>query len=126
VVTFTGSVDSEASETNNLTIDGATGAEIAFQGNVGVGTHGRLGAVLIASATDVTVSDAMSFNAVSILQEAGTGTTTFGVTVNTSGQIGGNSFNANGIDITTTSDVRFENNVTTTGKGAVAIDNPER
>jgi len=107
-------------KTNNLTIDGVGGGAIAFQNNVGAGTNGRLGAVTIATATDLTVSDAKSFNAVSFEQQDGSGTTTFGGTVNTSGQIGGG--NVNGIDIMG-NNVRFKAGVTTTGSGAVTIDN---
>jgi hypothetical protein len=120
-VTFTGTVDSQANETNNLTIDGANGATIAFQGNVGAGTNTRLGAVTIATASGVTVTDNKSFSAVSFEQQAGSGATVFGGTVNTSGQISG--ANTNGIDISTAGTVQFKDTVTTTGSGAVAISN---
>jgi hypothetical protein len=92
----------------NLEITAGTG-NIIFTGIVGGGTP--LNTITIQSATDVT---AAAVSAASILQVAGSGTTTFNGAVNTSG--------AAGIDLNGTI-FTFNNTVTTAAGGPVTITN---
>jgi hypothetical protein len=111
-ITFSGTLDGG----QDLTLTAGSG-DITFSDTVGTT---RIGALTINSANNVSVADGKAFSAASIEQRAGSGTTTFGGTVNTNAQISGS--NANGIDLTGSA-FTFKNTVTTTGGGAVAIDN---
>jgi hypothetical protein len=99
-ITFSNTVNGTTAGTENLTLTAGQG-NIAFNGAVGTAASnaGRLGAVLINGATNVTVADTMAFNALSIDQVAGSG----------------KDLNAN--------NVRFKAGVTTTNDGAVRINN---
>lgn len=90
-VTFTGAVNSQATETNDLAIDGATGANITFTGAVGSGVTQELGAILVSTAA--TTWFGSTVEATSLHQDAGT-TTTLTDNVTTTG--------AAGVDITAT------------------------
>ena len=72
-MTFTSTLDSQASEDNTLTIDGAGGGAITFTGAVGGAADGELGAILISTATTVLASS--TIEAASLVQSAGTLTT---------------------------------------------------
>jgi filamentous hemagglutinin family protein len=93
-VTFAGTVNSQASETNALRLNVGLG-NIAFKGRVG---STPLGNLTIDSAHDVQAAG--SITAASIIQKAGTGTTTFNGALNTKGAGGvnltGNNFDLNG------------------------------
>jgi filamentous hemagglutinin family protein len=93
-VTFAGTVNSQASETNALRLNVGFG-NIAFKGIVG---STPLGNLTIDSAHDVQAAG--SITAASITQTAATGTTTFNGALNTNGAGGvnltGNNFDLNG------------------------------
>ncbi|QNI78885.1 filamentous hemagglutinin family outer membrane protein [Synechococcus sp. RS9909] len=116
-ITFSGTLNGA----QDLTLTAGSG-DITFSDTVGGST--RLGALTINSATNVTVADTKAFSAASIKQQAGSGTTTFGGTLNTNAQIdpSGTPVNLNGIDLSGSA-FTFKGGVTTTGGGAVAIDN---
>jgi filamentous hemagglutinin family protein len=106
-VSFGGTVDSLASQTNALTVNSGSG-DITFKGIVGGSTP--LGNLTIDSAGNLTAAG--SITAASITQTAGTGNTTFNGVLNTNGAGGinltGNNFALNG-------------SVTATGGGAVNL-----
>jgi CHAT domain-containing protein len=93
-VTFAGTVNSQAGETNALRLNAGLG-NIAFEGIVG---STPLGNLTIDSARNVQAAG--SIIAASIIQKAGTGTTTFNGALNTKGAGGvnltGNNFDLNG------------------------------
>jgi len=93
-VTFAGTVNSQAGETNALRLNAGLG-NIAFEGIVG---STPLGNLTIESAHHVQAAG--SIIAASIIQKAGTGTTTFNGALNTKGAGGvnltGNNFDLNG------------------------------
>ena len=109
-ITFASTLDGTTAGQEDLNLTAGTG-NILFTGAVG-GT--RLGAVTIASATNVTAAN--TFAAASINQVAGSpgGTTWFQNTVNTNA--------AGGIDLNTVN-VTLDGAVTTTSGGPVQITN---
>jgi hypothetical protein len=72
-VTFASTVDSQASEANALTLNGASGGNVTFTGAVGAATNGALGAILVSTAQSVTFSSTVT--AASLAQSTGSGTT---------------------------------------------------
>ena len=109
-ITFNSTVDGTVAALQNLTIDSGTDGNILFTGAVGTGT--RLGDVVVSNAHDVTAQS--NVTTASLVQSAGTGTTTFNGALNTS--------NGNGVQITSNV-VTFNNTVTTTGAGGVTVTN---
>ncbi|CAK9109798.1 Uncharacterized protein SCF082_LOCUS51013 [Durusdinium trenchii] len=107
-ITFSSTVDATGSGVQGLTINAGTMGDAIFTGAVGGTT--RLGGVVITQANDVQFQSTVS--AASILQQAGTGTTTFQGAVNTN--------TASGISLTGTS-FTFNGPVTTTSAGGVTI-----
>jgi len=83
-ITFNSSVDSEATETNNLSLTVGTG-NIVLSGAVGSGVEQALGAIQILSATNVTNSS--TIEATSLVQTAGTGTTTINGAITLGGSL---------------------------------------
>ncbi|WP_228130215.1 filamentous hemagglutinin N-terminal domain-containing protein [Desulfotalea psychrophila] len=81
-ITFNGSVDSEATETNNLTLTAGTG-NIVLSG--AVGSTQELGVIQVVSATDVTTTSTL--DAASLIQTAGSGTTTVNGVMTLSGNL---------------------------------------
>ncbi len=109
-ITFNSTVDGTVAGLQNLTIDSGTVGNILFSGDVGTGT--RLGDVVVSNAHDVTAQG--NVTSASLVQSAGTGTTTFNGALNTS--------NGTGVQITTNV-VTINNTVTTTGAGGVTVTN---
>jgi len=106
-VTFGDTVDNKTGMVNDLTVTAGSG-NIEFKGIVG---STPLGNLTIDSAGNVTAAN--SITAASIIQKAGTGSTTFGaLNTNEAGGINlsGNSFN-------------FNDAINTTGSGGVTINN---
>ncbi|MBV5303076.1 MAG: hypothetical protein JZU70_02575, partial [Chlorobium sp.] len=95
-VSFTSTLDSKASAANALTIDGFGGGAVTFTGAVGSVVNGKLGALLISTASDVTAES--TIDAASVVQSAGTGTTTLRDNVTTTA-IGGVNLTANAISL---------------------------
>ncbi len=85
-ITFAGTVVSTGGAAHGLTL--ASDADIEFRAAVGDGSGGGLGAITILSARDVTAEGTVT--AASLVQLAGTGTTTLRQDVTTSGVAGVN------------------------------------
>jgi|GEM_PF-4389416 len=105
-ITFTGALTATGAQALTLESD----VNIDFDSTVGSGASNELGAILINDAVDVTADNTVE--AASISQVAGTGTTTFSGTVDTSA---GTGLDLNGTAFT------FSDTVTTTGNGTVTI-----
>jgi hypothetical protein len=110
-VTFTSTVDSQASEANGLTINGASGGNVTFTGKVGSAVNGELGAILVSTGQAVTFGSTVE--AASLVQAAGSGTTTLGGAVTTTGALGVSIVNA---AISVSGPI-----TTTTGNGSVML-----
>lgn len=116
-VRFKSMVNNEgATGPNDLTITAGSG-DILFDQTVGLDKefYGPLGAVTLVSARHVAVADGAEFNATTIRQLSGSGTTTFGGAVNTTGQIDpeAETPNRNGIEINAPGvDLRFDGGLT--------------
>ena len=80
-IAFTGPVNSDVNETNNLTLNAGTG-DILFTAAVGSGANQELGDILVTSAANITANSSIA--ATSVTQAAGTGATTFNGSVTTS------------------------------------------
>jgi filamentous hemagglutinin family protein len=108
-INIAGTTDSTPGNTYGLTFRAGTSGNVVLSGNAGSTT--RLGTLTITSAGDVTTA---SIRASSIVQSAGSGTTTFNGGLDTSAVGGialtGNIFNLNGP-------------VTTTGSGPLTVTN---
>jgi len=114
-ITFQNTLDAStaapASET--LTLNAGSAGNILFTGAVGAtGANGRLGAITIPNAHDVTESAGLT--AASLTQSAGTGTTTLNGAVNTN--------TATGVHLTGTTQT-VNAGLTTTGNGPVTFTN---
>jgi hypothetical protein len=96
-LTFAGTVDSEANETNNLALDIGAG-DVTFNGAVGSGVNQELGAITITDADDVTFESTVE--AASLVQLAGTGTTRLRDNVTTTA--------AAGVDVTTAGTIALD------------------
>ncbi|SIT65700.1 filamentous hemagglutinin family N-terminal domain-containing protein [Ectothiorhodosinus mongolicus] len=116
-VRFKSMVNNEgATGPNDLTITAGSG-DILFDQTVGLDKefYGPLGAVTLVSARHVAVAVGAEFNATTIRQLSGSGTTTFGGAVNTTGQIDpeAETPNRNGIEINAPGvDLRFDGGLT--------------
>ncbi|MCY2986414.1 MAG: hypothetical protein NTY19_00860, partial [Planctomycetota bacterium] len=110
-IQFAQTLDSTANQGYGLTLTAGTG-NISFSGAVGAGLNGRLGAIAITSAKDVTESAGIT--AASLVQSAGTGMTLLNGAVNTS--------TGTGVALTTSA-VTVNNTITTSGGGTVTITN---
>jgi len=145
-ITFHGLLDGQVASGNALTIDAGNTGDVLFSGDIGSGaTAGsavRLGALTITNAHDVTAAGTVTVD--SVIQNAGTGTTTFANTVDTTNAGTGvgltgndfvfqNSVNVqNGGDMTVVGNgISFSNapvllsgggNLTLTNSGALNID----
>jgi hypothetical protein len=112
-ITFDGPVTSPGATEKDLTL--TSGADIVFQHAVGAGLGNALGAIAIDGAVDVEVFSTM--DAGSLVQSAGTGTTTFHDDVTTAAP--------EGIDLATTDQVVLDcQRVTTAGGGNVRFRAP--
>ncbi len=105
-IIFSDTLDTDAGE--NLTLTAVAG-DINFNGAVGSDVVSDLGAILINNATNVT---AVSIDAESFTQGSGTGTTTFGGAVNTTGAAGVN---------VTTAGIALNNTIDTANGGTVTL-----
>ena len=108
-ITFTGSLKGTTSGVENLTLNAGTGGDILFTGAVG---STRLGAVTITNAHNV--KESAGFMVASLLQSAGSGTTTFNGAVDTN--------TVNGVQLTTNA-ITVNDTITTTGSGVVTFNN---
>jgi hypothetical protein len=111
-ITFADRVDSQSGEANPLTLTAGSG-DILFGGAVGSGMNQQLGAVSITSANDVMAMS--TIEAASLVQTAGTGTTTLSDDVTTTA--------AAGIDLTTAAILLDGLNIAT-GGGVVEMNAP--
>ncbi len=111
-ITFQSTLDAATAAPNaeTLTLDAGTGGNILFSGAVGVG--GRLGAINVTNANNVTESAGIT--AASLVQAAGQGTTTFDDAVNTN--------TATGVNLTGNAQT-VNAGITTTGAGVVTLSN---
>ena len=109
-ILFSSTLTGTTAGAENLTLTGGTG-DITFSNTVGVPV--RLGAVLVNSAANVNLNN--TFTAASLVQIAGSGTTTIaaaGTGVNTS--------TATGVNIAANT-IAVNNTITTTGAGIVTL-----
>jgi hypothetical protein len=111
-ISFADRVDSQAGETNPLTLTASMG-DIMFGGAVGNGMNQELGAMLIVDANNVTATS--TIEAASLVQTAGTGTTTLSDDVTTTA--------AAGVDLTTAAILLDGLNIAT-GGGVVEMNAP--
>lgn len=109
-ITFNSTLDGITAGVEGLTLDAGTAGNILFSG--AVGSTVRPGDIAVLNARDVMAQS--SVTASSLVQSAGTGTTTLNGPVNTSG--------AAGIQLATNA-ITINNMVTTTGGGGVTLTN---
>ncbi len=114
-ITFSDTVDSEASEGNALTMSAGTGS-IALSGAVGSGLNQELGAIQVNSANNVTASSTVE--AASFTQSAGTGTTTLQDTTTLSGDF---DFTGNALTVNAALDSGGSVGVTNAGTFTTAV-----
>ena len=115
-ITFSGTLNATTAAPNaeKLTLNAGTGGTVLFSGAVGAT---RLGDVTITNANNVTISN--SFAAASLLQSAGSGTTsTAAGNLNTD-----NSAAGNGVQLTTHNITIGTGGITTTNNGIVTFTN---
>jgi filamentous hemagglutinin family protein len=98
-IVFNSSINSQAGETNNLTLSAS--GDIAFNGEVG--TNGRLGAIAIENANNLTATSTMQASSIQHLN--GTGTIDFAGNITTTGD---------GVNLVTRGNIRTSN-VTSNG-----------
>ena len=111
-ITINGTLNSTTAGIQGLILDAGPGGNVLFASAVGAGT--RLGDLVVANAHNVTGQAGVTFTTASLVQSAGTGTTTLNGAVNTNA--------ATGIHLTTNV-ITVNNTITTTGTGGVLFTN---